>query len=55
MRGVRSEGVGVRTVEEPGGVHAWVVARLFLGGGREERVRGVREVAEVVAGCVGRG
>lgn len=37
-------GVGVRTEVEGGGVHAWPVAGLFLGGGEEERVRGVRGV-----------
>ena len=45
---LRRAGVAVGVKEEPGGIHAWVVARVFLEGTMEERVRGLRELVGAV-------
>ena len=45
----RKSGVSVSVKEEPGGIHAWVIARLFLEDSREERVRGMRELVKAIA------
>ena len=41
---LRGAGVGVSVKEEPGGIHAWVVARVFLEGTLEGRVKGLRDL-----------
>ena len=46
---LRKSGISVSVKEEPGGIHAWVIARLFLEDSREERVRGMRELVKAVA------
>ena len=45
---LRKSGVSVSVKEEPGGIHAWVIARLFLEDSREERVRGMRELVKAI-------
>ena len=41
---LRRAGVGVSVKEEPDGIHAWVVARVFLEGTLEGRVKGLKEL-----------
>lgn len=38
----------VEVIEEPGDIHAWPVAALFLGESKEKRLRGVHEVTDAV-------
>ncbi|MCJ1473186.1 hypothetical protein MMC13_001837 [Lambiella insularis] len=49
---LRKAGVGVIVREEPGLIHAWVIARLFLGNG-DERTKGMSELAKMVALNIG--
>lgn len=49
---LRRAGVRVTVREEPGLIHAWVIASLFLGEG-EERTKGMKELAKMVALNVG--
>ena len=46
--------VGVRVVsrEEPAGIHAWVVARVFLGERGEERIKGLVEIVAAIKGVI---
>ena len=37
--------------EEPGLIHAWAVARLFLEGSSEERTKGMRQLATAIRGA----
>ena len=46
---LRKASVPVRVREEPGGVHAWVIASLFLSDTFEERIFGMREVVKAIA------
>ena len=46
---LRKASIPVRVREEPGGVHAWVIASLFLSETFEERIFGMREVAKAIA------
>ena len=53
VRRLRADGVPVVSREEPGAVHAWVIASLFLEDERERRIFGMRELAEAIARNVG--
>ena len=46
---LRKASVPVSVREEPGGVHAWVIANLFLCNTHEQRIFGMREVVRAVA------
>lgn len=46
---LRSYGISVSVKEEPGGIHAWVIARLYLEESVAERARGMKEFANMVA------
>ena len=48
VRRLRKGGIGVRVKEEPGEVHAWVIARLFLADTMEERLLGMEEVVKAI-------
>ena len=48
IRRLRKASVPVRVREEPGGVHAWVIASLFLGQTFQERIFGMREVVKAI-------
>ena len=48
VRRLRKAGVHVSVKEEPGAVHAWVIASLFLGGDRRDRLQGMREVVKAI-------
>ena len=52
VRRLRQAGVGVRVNEEPGGIHAWVVARLFLEENLAGRVKGVKELVRAIRGSI---
>ena len=52
VKRLRGAGVGVAIKEEPGGIHAWVVARVFLEGGLEGRVKGLKEMVGAVKGNI---
>ena len=53
---LRKAGVeGVREVIEEGGIHAWVIARAFLGETTEERGQGIEEIAGEVWKRLGAG
>jgi acetyl esterase/lipase len=45
---LRKVPVDVESVEEPGDIHAWPVASLFLETSRKERLRGIRGVVDAV-------
>ena len=46
---LRKAGIGVSTQEEPGQIHAWVIASLFLEDSLKERTTGMRELVKAVA------
>ena len=48
VKSLRKAGVGVSVKEEPGAVHAWVIARLFLANTLEDRTWGMREVVKSI-------
>ena len=41
---LRKAGIAVSVKEDPGGIHAWVVARVFLEATLEGRVKGLKEL-----------
>lgn len=43
------DGAFVTKHAEPAGVHAWPVVNLFLGGSREERLRGLQRMTDYIA------
>ena len=45
---LRKSGCAVRVREEPGSVHAWPVAALFLSDTQEERQKGLRELVKMI-------
>jgi acetyl esterase/lipase len=47
-RVLQKAGVIVGSQEEPGGIHAWPVASLFLSSSREERLKGLRNLVEKI-------
>ena len=47
-RRLRKAGVNVSVKEEPGAVHAWVIARLFLAETLQERLWGMEEVVKAI-------
>ena len=49
VRRMRKAGVRVSVREEPGAVHAWVIASLFLAGGKAERLSGMNDVVKAIA------
>lgn len=48
MRKMKDEGARVTARSEEGGIHAWPVVDLFLGVTREERLRGLDQITEMV-------
>ena len=48
VRRLRKAGVSVSVKEEPGAVHAWVIARLFLAENVQERLWGMQEVIKAI-------
>lgn len=45
---MKAEGARVKVKKGAGGVHAWPVVDLFLGCSKEERLRGVDQIADMV-------
>ena len=45
---LRKAGVAVGSQEEPGGIHAWPVASLFLSSSEEQRLKGLRDLVEKI-------
>lgn len=45
---LRKAGVVVSSQEEPGGIHAWPVASLFLCSSKEQRLKGLRSLVEKI-------
>ena len=52
VKKLRTAGVGVSVKEEPGAVHAWVMARLFLANTREDRICGLKEVVRSIINSI---
>ena len=46
---LRKAAVGIRINEEPGEVHAWVIANLYLGDSAQERTLGMRQMVKAIA------
>ena len=55
MRHMKSDGARVEARSQPGGVHAWPVVHLFLGSSREERLKGLDLITEMVVDGMGTG
>lgn len=53
MRNMKDEGARVTARREEGGIHAWPVVDLFLGVTREERLRGLDQITEMVVSRMG--
>jgi acetyl esterase/lipase len=49
MQKMKDEGARVKAKRESGGIHAWPVVNLFLGSTKEERLKGVNQIADMVA------
>lgn len=45
---LRKSGCHVSVREEPGGIHAWPVATLFLSDTQEERQKGLRDIVQMI-------
>lgn len=45
---LQKAGVIVGSQEEPGGIHAWPVASLFLSSSKEQRLKGLRKLVEKI-------
>ncbi|MCJ1310592.1 hypothetical protein MMC25_004257 [Agyrium rufum] len=52
LRRLRDGKVNVVSREDPGGIHAWVVARLFLEDTKSERLKGIAEMVDAVRGAI---
>ncbi|KAF7502898.1 hypothetical protein GJ744_004936 [Endocarpon pusillum] len=55
MRHMKNDGARVETRCEPGGIHAWPVVNLFLGSSREDRLKGLDQLTEMVVERMGVG
>lgn len=45
---LRKSGCGVSVREEPGSIHAWPVAALFLGNSKIQRLQGLKELTRMI-------
>ena len=52
---MKKDGARVEARSEPGGIHAWPVVNLFLGSSREERLKGLDQITEMVVERMGEG
>jgi acetyl esterase/lipase len=50
---MKRDGARVQAKKEPGGIHAWPVVNLFLGSSREERLKGLNQMTEMVVSRMG--
>lgn len=55
IRHMKNDGARVEARREPGGIHAWPVVNLFLGSSREERLKGLDQITEMVVERIGTG
>ncbi|KAF1991039.1 alpha/beta-hydrolase [Aulographum hederae CBS 113979] len=46
---LKKGGANIDSYEEPGSIHAWPVASLYLGRDRGERLKGLREIVQTVS------
>jgi acetyl esterase/lipase len=49
---LKDKGIDVRSREEPGGIHAWPVASLFLSTSIAERQKGLRSIVQEIRGSM---
>ncbi|KAK5945573.1 hypothetical protein PMZ80_002778 [Knufia obscura] len=49
VKGMEKDGAFVTKHAEPAGIHAWPVVNLFLGGSRDERLKGLVRMTDYVA------
>ncbi len=54
-RRMKNDGARVEARSEPGGIHAWPVVDLFLGSTKEERLKGLDQITEMVVQRMGEG
>lgn len=45
---MKEDGAWVEAQSEPGGIHAWPVVSLFLGSTKEERLKGLNQITDLV-------
>jgi acetyl esterase/lipase len=50
---MKGDGARVTVKKEPGGIHAWPVVNLFLGSSREERLKGLDQMTDMVVARMG--
>lgn len=50
---MKADGARVSAWREAGGIHAWPVVNLFLGSTREERLKGLDQIADLVVSHMG--
>jgi acetyl esterase/lipase len=48
LHNMKEDGARVKVKREPGGIHAWPVVNLFLGSTKEERLKGLNVITEMV-------
>jgi acetyl esterase/lipase len=48
IRKIKADGARVKVKKEIGGIHAWPVVNLFLGRDRQERLRGINQMTDMV-------
>jgi acetyl esterase/lipase len=53
MHHMKADGARVKAKREAGGVHAWPVVNLFLGSTKEERLKGLNQITDMVVGRMG--
>jgi acetyl esterase/lipase len=53
LQNMKDDGARVHVKKEAGGIHAWPVVNLFLGSTREERLKGLNQMTDMVVGRMG--
>lgn len=53
VENMKDDGARVRAKSEAGWIHAWPVVNLFLGSSREERLKGLNDLTDMIAGRMG--
>ncbi len=53
MHNMEDDGARVKAKREAGGIHAWPVVNLFLGSTKEERLKGLNQITDMVVGQMG--
>ena len=53
IHNMKTDGARVKAKREAGGIHAWPMVNLFLGSTREERLKGLDQITDMVVGRMG--